>query len=831
MSAAIFKNNVDVSGNLDVSGDLTFRDNLYHNGEALTINMKSFLQTYISGKTLFEDLFKVTFETDTLIEITDSDSTGFGEDSPRALRSDETNYPYDNNTIIIKYKINDYPNDASSAVLYKIGGDDYGLVIGFSEKNRLVVYGGRATPLNSVVDGLTAGTEQNTNLFGVNAGFDISDCENETNIIGLDISFSQGTSNTIADFKLYFNNNLISENSGHDLSNKGLWDSNRATFGNIGMQDNYNKLFEGTPENITTLDLEVGSFAGLISGSVYEEYPFFSDNANIISSNFIVGGEIIVGDYSTEGINVKKKFSEIDTSINSFTVSGSSSTNTTTDTSVNIIETNLEELESALDDKQDTITSSTDISCGNLDVSGDLVVSGDLTVSGLNISETLTGKQDTLTHNDNAGTNISISEGVISATNTDTTYTAATHGGLTLSGTEFSLDFSNTNATVEIPQDVHIEKDGYPQLIIEPAADDDKDAKIEIRGARSNSTIKYPSALLLSNYDSDTSTTSYMGQIAGRVENTTDNVGGLYFHHYSHGVIGTGATMNYNGNWRFGSGDFQNNYKVQIDGNTQIDGTLGIAGNLDLSGTLNIYSNLKIYNDRNIQAESDNSKIKVNKFKMTEFNSDSKFIFENQHGAEKFTIDGSGNVDISGTLNVNGFSYREPQMAIFAFDQTSLLDGSDSEVLSVGSKFGNDSYFSHPGLVRLKGDDFITSYTDGAIKIGKNGFYRIRVGGNPMLINNFSSRVSLCLYLEIGNNSYLQDPSYNFFGHCYLRGTSGSMVGAFGNINFEDYIEISGETTLYVRNRVTYDSDFYAAVLDVDKLKCCCNLQIERISE
>ena len=54
-----------------------------------------------------------------------------------------------------------------------------------------------------------------------------------------------------------------------------------------------------------------------------------------------------------------------------------------------------------------------------------------------------------------AGSNIAISAGnEISSTDTNTEYTASSNGGLSLSGTEFSIDFTNTNNTITIPQKV-----------------------------------------------------------------------------------------------------------------------------------------------------------------------------------------------------------------------------------------------------------------------------------------------------------------------------------------------------------------------------------------
>jgi len=247
---------------------------------------------------------------------------------------------------------------------------------------------------------------------------------------------------------------------------------------------------------------------------------------------------------------------------------------------------------SELQGKQDALTTGDGIDITNNQISFDGTISQDITTNASNsitagtlnyidsgvvksVQREIGDKQDALT----AGTNISISPvNVISATDTNTTYTAATNGGLSLSGTEFSVNLSNTNTTFVIPQLVHIEKDGTPQLLVEPASNNGNDGEIEIRGARNQTTSTFVSRLRFSNYDRDIATTQYLGEISARIQDPVNNLGGLYFSHFTDGSTrGTGATMNYKGNWRFGPG-FQDTYKVQIDGNTQINGTLGITG-------------------------------------------------------------------------------------------------------------------------------------------------------------------------------------------------------------------------------------------------------------
>jgi len=235
-----------------------------------------------------------------------------------------------------------------------------------------------------------------------------------------------------------------------------------------------------------------------------------------------------------------------------------------------------------LSGKQDTISSGTtlQIEVDSNEVSALLATSAGATNFGLitgNVLNTELGnKQDTLTNAANAGTNISISgAGVISATDTNTEYTAETNGGLSLSGTEFSVDLTNTNARFEIPQSVRIEKDGTPQLLVEPASVNSNDAVIEIRGARNGSTSSGQAKLVFSNYDNDLGATNILGRIDGRVSNATSNIGGLVFSNFADGSSRTGQlTLSAAGNFNMGDGDtYQDDYKFKVNGDVNLNGS------------------------------------------------------------------------------------------------------------------------------------------------------------------------------------------------------------------------------------------------------------------
>lgn len=252
-------------------------------------------------------------------------------------------------------------------------------------------------------------------------------------------------------------------------------------------------------------------------------------------------------------------------------------TDTITDGSTDLIESGA--VFTGLAGKQDTISSGSElqIEVADNEVTALLATSAGATNFGLitgNVLNTeLSTKQDTLTDADNAGTNISIStEGVISASSE--TYTALLNGGLAVSSNEFSIDLTNTNSRFEIPQSVRIEKDGTPQLLVEPASNTSNDGEIEIRGARNGSTSAGHARLLFANYDHDLTSSNNLGRIEGRVTDAVSNIGGMIFSSYANGSSRTGQlTLSAAGNFNMGDGDtFQDDYKFKVTGSVNLDG-------------------------------------------------------------------------------------------------------------------------------------------------------------------------------------------------------------------------------------------------------------------
>ena len=155
------------------------------------------------------------------------------------------------------------------------------------------------------------------------------------------------------------------------------------------------------------------------------------------------------------------------------------------------------------------------------------------------------------------------------------TYTAATNGGLSVNpNNEFSINFNNTNQAIIIPQQMVIQTDATPQLLVYPAGNTGRDGVITIRGARNATNNQNQAQLHFENYDNDLSSSNKLGRLSGMVINRDTNIGGLVFDYYSDGQTPVGAmTMSSNGNFNIGRGtEFQNTYNLQVGGSVHLGG-------------------------------------------------------------------------------------------------------------------------------------------------------------------------------------------------------------------------------------------------------------------
>ena len=173
-------------------------------------------------------------------------------------------------------------------------------------------------------------------------------------------------------------------------------------------------------------------------------------------------------------------------------------------------------------------------------------------------------------------------------------------------------------------------------------------------------------------------------------------------------------------------------------------------------------------------------------------------------------------LQVTGNSNFVGSVYRIPQQAFYNFGKTSVSN----------NLFGKGNRFVGTSSIRETGTSF-SSHSNGSITFSQNGYYRIRVGGNPVT-DGYNDRLAFCLYLLIDGTDYFQNQNYNFQGYTYTRNSSD---GAFGNINFEDYIYIASGDVLQVRHKLDTNNRNFDDQLNNTQMECYCNLQIERIAE
>ena len=281
------------------------------------------------------------------------------------------------------------------------------------------------------------------------------------------------------------------------------------------------------------------------------------------------------------------------------------------------VKTKIDANATAITGKQDTLSqgngidiTGTTISFDGTSISSGITATGDI-VSGANLKYTdgsdvlkdvegeiqtlTTGKQDVITSGSvnanlifQAGSNLSFNSSTSPYTlnATGTTYTALSNGGLAVNGSnEFSIDFTNTNATIQIPQRVEIINDTTAQLIVKPSSSTGEDAAITIRGSRNGTTTQRQAQLRFENYDNDLTATNDLFEIAGQVTNSTTNIGGMVISNFADGSTrSANTTMNNNGRWYFGGGgSFQNTYGVRVGGTAYFDDAVTFASSVTLT--------------------------------------------------------------------------------------------------------------------------------------------------------------------------------------------------------------------------------------------------------
>ena len=462
---------------------------------------------------------------------------------------------------------------------------------------------------------------------------------------------------------------------------------------------------------------------------------------------------------------------------------------------------------------------------GNTNFTGDAIIGGTLQIDGVsNVRTAIEGKQDPIS--------------------------ALSGGGLAVSNNEISVDFSNTSATVEIPQRVVIEDDTTAQLIVKTASSGNN-AAITLRG-ENNTTSNRQAQLRFENTLSGS--VNDLAEIAGVVTNAGSNIGGLSIYNFADGSTRTEAMMmNANGRFHFGT-TFQDDYKLQVTGNTNFTGDNINGGNSYIKQGLILdpydmgTTTFTNFNDNAASATSREdiyikfapSSTTVNDwvylrqigsnnaghlaFDFHDDNNDVRFSIRNIQSSgvatdvitEVFKVYSSG-------VTANCPVYRTPQQTFYNFNIASMTGSSSG---NGSNRFGDEGRFNSIASTRTIGTAF-TSHSNGTFTFSANGYYKIRVCANNQNLT-YNDRTAFGVYLNINGTEYWQNRNYNFFGWTYTRNTSD---GAHGNIVFEDCIYIASSQTLQVRTKLDTNNRSWDDSLSLTQMNCYCNLQIERIAE
>ena len=175
--------------------------------------------------------------------------------------------------------------------------------------------------------------------------------------------------------------------------------------------------------------------------------------------------------------------------------------------------------------------------------------------------------------------------------------TMSSNGNFLIGGNNFQDDYkldvtgdANISSNLTVGGDISVNgvmkivNDQTPQLLVTVSSESGYDSHLIIRGARNGSNTERQGQLTIENYDSNyndnAGSTHKLVEIAGKVSNHTNNLGGMLISNYSDGITRTGAmSMSLNGNFLIGSGNdsFQNDYKLDVSGNVHMGGDLVIA--------------------------------------------------------------------------------------------------------------------------------------------------------------------------------------------------------------------------------------------------------------
>ena len=148
-----------------------------------------------------------------------------------------------------------------------------------------------------------------------------------------------------------------------------------------------------------------------------------------------------------------------------------------------------------------------------------------------------------------------------------------------------ALGSNNQLRVLESTGETIMQANSSRQLLIKPAATFAQDATLEIQGARNDTTNAYPSKIQFTNHDSDIGNSKKFGQIAGKVEDSTNNIGSIVFWNYNDGVTSK-ETMKLTHDSRVLIDTTTNTYKLNVGGTGLFTGDVS-ATNVNATTNVN----------------------------------------------------------------------------------------------------------------------------------------------------------------------------------------------------------------------------------------------------
>ena len=476
------------------------------------------------------------------------------------------------------------------------------------------------------------------------------------------------------------------------------------------------------------------------------------------------------------------------------------------------------------------------------------------------VENSLGDKQDTLTDALNAGDNISItSDGVISSshTNTNTTYTAKSEGGLALSGTEFSLDLTNiaSDSTYAFPRDVFVDSskklragalEYYKSSAVKDVSTEfDKKADLFVIDSASSNQLAFST-------DTDGAGVAYKTLEVTLASGITNSDYGLVTSDVVFDSIKTKADdfivnpSNTTSQMRFTN--YTDTGTGAVSKSLQLIMASSIANsNYGLVTSDQVFDGLALKEDSFVVNSASSNQLefvnegsaKTLKVKLATAitDADGGLVTSDLAQSKLVTIGTNGTNDnqtIYGNKTFDDILEYNPRIMRFYY----AIESVGNDHVRSGSNngvWGNGSYLTSVAIVTNNTSfaENTATANDRSIKLTADGYYRIRVSVNyfsPIVDGRMSLRVYL--YNRSTGTSYSTNRAYNFFalGSTSLRACVGT------SLVFEDYAGFTSGTQLQVRHDLNTStggngrgySDTFSSD-DTDKILMYQNVTIEKI--